>query len=219
MQNKFPLSYSRLSCFKQCPAKFEYLYITKSVQDAGNEHTRFGERVHKSLQSYGETADPAELTNETVDFKRILDKVLGYSGKHYYEHKMAIDEDCMPVDWFSSDAWFRGIADVLIVDGDRATCIDWKTGKKREDMTQLMLFSCMVMFTFPQINTVQSAFVWLKSEETTTCTVDREAAEKFWVRMQSQFDKVQEAVDVGVFTAKTSALCNWCPANKVCIYR
>jgi len=218
--SKFPLSYSRVSCFKKCPAQFEFMYVDKSVVDHGSDATRYGERVHKSLERYGETGDEAELTKETKKWKLLVDKLLAYDGNKYFEYKMAITESLEPCDWMAEDVWFRGIADVLIVNGDKAYCLDWKTGKSRyEDVNQLKIFAAMVMFHFPEVNVVRADFFWLVEDRHTKVVFDRIHLKTLWGRMEEQFNAVQEAVDLGVFVAKPSRLCNWCAAKEICIYK
>lgn len=218
--SKFPLSYSRVSCFKKCPAQFEALYVEKSVVDHGNDATQYGTRVHEQLQRYGETGVESELTRESKRWKVLVDKIRAQEGDKYYEYQMAINEDLEPCDWFAEEIWFRGIADVLVVNGDRAYCLDWKTGKSRyEDHVQLQIFAAMVMFHFPQVNIVRADFFWLVEDKHTKLTFDRIHLKTMWSRLSEQFDVVQEAVDLGVFVAKPTRLCNWCAAQDTCIYK
>ena len=218
--SKFPLSYSRVSTFKKCPAQFEALYVDKSVVDHGSDATRYGTRVHESLERYGKTGDASELTNETLKWKKIVDKLREQEGEKFYEYKMAIDADLKTCDWFAEDVWFRGIADVLVINGDRAYCLDWKTGKSRyEDIVQLQIFAAMVMFHFPNVNIVRADFFWLVEDRHTKLVFDRIHLKTMWSRLSEQFDVVQEAIDLGVFVAKPSRLCNWCAAKDTCIYK
>ena len=53
MTTPMPLSFSRLSTFEQCPAQFDYLYVSKRVQNTMNEASEYGDRVHKVLEAYG----------------------------------------------------------------------------------------------------------------------------------------------------------------------
>ena len=218
--SKFPLSYSRVACFKKCPAQFEALYVNKNVVDSGNEYTQSGNRVHESLERYGKTGDENELTKETRKWKPLVDKIESNEGDKYYEFKMAINADLEPCDWFADDVWFRGIADILVVNGDKAYCGDWKTGKSAyEDHVQLQIFAAMVMFHFPQVEVVRADFLWLVEDKHTKLVFNRPHLKTMWGRLSDQFAVVQEAVDLGVFVAKPSRLCNWCAAKDICIYK
>ena len=215
-QNKMALSYSRLSTFEQCPQKFDYLYVTKAVQDLGNEHTMYGNRVHESLEKYAKTGDVNELTRETEKYKPLVDSILAKPGTKYFEHQMAIDQNEKPCDWFSKDVWVRSIADVLVIDGDKAYCFDWKTGKPRDNPAQLQLFSCMIMLCFPEVQEVKTAFVWLNHNEVTSATYPRKQFSLLWQGLTTRMAYVQEAIELGVFKTKPTGLCGWCPAKEIC---
>ena len=221
MTKVMPLSFSRLSTFEQCPAQFDYLYVSKRVQSTSNESADYGDRVHKVLEAYGNgTLDEQTLSEEgrstLKQWGAVVDKITSRSGTKLYGHQMAVNRELKPVDWFASDVWIRSIADVLVVDGDTAYCLDYKTGKVKENPTQLQLFAAMVMWHFPEVNTVKTSFIWLKFNQTTNAKYERRFLDALWRGMEPRFDKVQEIIDLGVFNTKPSGLCPWCPAKAIC---
>ena len=221
MTKVMPLSFSRLSTFEQCPAQFDYLYVSKRVQSTSNESADYGDRVHKVLEAYGNgTLDEQTLSEEgrstLKQWGAVVDKITSRSGTKLYEHQMAVNRELKPVDWFAKDVWIRSIADVLVVDGDTAYCLDYKTGKVKENPTQLQLFAAMVMWHFPEVNTVKTSFIWLKFNQTTNAKYERRFLDALWRGMEPRFDKVQEIIDLGVFNTKPSGLCPWCPAKAIC---
>ena len=217
-RSRFPLSYSKVTCFEQCPHKFERIYVEKSVSDDGNEATWYGHRVHKSLELYGRTRDPGQLTEETRQWKGLVDKILSTPGEKLFEHKIAIDPAGIRVEWMDPEVWVRMVADVLIIDGDTAYYIDWKTGKVKPDTSQLRMSAAIIFMTMPQIKKVKALFAWLRFNQTTPAEFAREDLYTIWRSFLLRFDKVQDAVDMGLFPGKTGPLCNWCPAKKMCIY-
>lgn len=210
-----PLSYSRLSTFESCELKFEYLYVTKRVKDSDNEFTIYGSRVHEQLEKYGK-GEIEDLTDETKQWGSLVDKILKVPGDKHFELQMALTKDLAPCDWFSPDVWLRGIADVLIINGDKAYCLDWKTGKVKDNPTQLQLFAAMVFATFPQVQEVKTSFIWLAHGQTTDAVFHRNKVIHIWNAILPRLNRVQDAVDLGVFKAKPSGLCRWCPAQEVC---
>ena len=221
MTKVMPLSFSRLSTFEQCPAQFDYLYVSKRVQSTSNESADYGDRVHKVLEAYGNgTLDEQTLSEEgrstLKQWGAVVDKITSRSGTKLYEHQMAVNRELKPVDWFASDVWIRSIADVLVVDGDTAYCLDYKTGKVKDNPTQLQLFAAMVMWHFPEVKTVKTSFIWLKFNQTTNAKYERRFLDALWRGMEPRFDKVQEIIDLGVFNTKPSGLCPWCPAKAIC---
>jgi RecB family exonuclease len=221
MTKVMPLSFSRLSTFEQCPAQFDYLYVSKRVVNQSNEHSDYGDRVHKVLEAKGkgeldETALSAEGQQTIERWGALVDKVISRSGDKYFEHQMAVNRNLEPVEWFAPDVWIRSIADVLVVDGATAYCLDYKTGKVKENPTQLQLFAAMVFWHFPDVQTAKTSFIWLKFDEVTNSKYERRFLGALWSALEPRFDKVQEVINLGVFETKPSGLCPWCAAKEIC---
>lgn len=215
---KFPLSHSRLEVFEKCPLQFEYLYIEKTVVSEPNIYSEFGNRVHESLEKYGKSGDETFLTLETQEYKHLVDNIRGQLGQQLWEHQMAVRADLTPCGWFDKDVWLRGIADVLVINGTTAYCLDWKTGKVKPNSAQLALFACMVFWHFPEVERVVTSFIWLKHDTSTLEMFYRDNLPREWQPLNSRFGHVQEAVDLGVFEPKPNYGCRWCPAKRVCAY-
>lgn len=230
MTQVMPLSFSRLSTFEQCPAQFDYLYVSKRVQSTSNEAADYGDRVHKVLEAYGnaigqgQEAKEAAVALEDTDEARstlkqwggVVEKIMARPGTKLFEQQMSVNRQLQPVEWFAKDVWIRSIADVLVVDGDTAYCLDYKTGKVKDNPTQLQLFAAMVMWHFPEVKTVKTSFVWLRFNEMTNAKYERRFLGALWRGLEPRFDKVQEIIDLGVFNTKPSGLCPWCPAKAIC---
>jgi RecB family exonuclease len=137
-------------------------------------------------------------------------------GDKHIEYQMAINEQLQPVDWFASDVYFRGIADILVVDGETAYCLDYKTGKVRESPTQLQLFAAMVFWHFPQVTKVKTSFLFLRFDKTINATYERRFLDALWNGLKPRVDQVHDTIELGVFDAKPSGLCPWCPAQDIC---
>tara|TARA_B110000858_G_scaffold119295_1_gene136236 strand:+ start:31 stop:717 length:687 start_codon:yes stop_codon:yes gene_type:complete len=214
------LSYSRLSTFEQCQAKFDYLYVSKTVKDQGNEVSAYGNRVHEVLELYGKDELPTPLGLEAKQTLQkwggLVDKIKSKRGEKYYEYQMAIDKGRVPTGWYDGDAYFRSIADVLVVDGDTAYCLDYKTGKVKDNPTQLQLFAAMVFAHFPNVQEVKTSFIWLKFDQVDNTIYKRDHLEALWNGLQPRLDMVKEVVDLGYFKTKPSGLCPWCPAQDIC---
>lgn len=215
------MSYSRLSTFEQCPAKFDYLYVSKSVRDMGSEASEYGNRVHEVLELYGK----GELDHDSLSLEgkqtlekwgELVDRINNKRGEKYYEYQMAVDQGLAPCDWFSDSAYIRSIADVLVVDGSRAYCLDYKTGKVKDNPTQLQLFAAMVFWHFPEVETVKTSFIWLMHKQTTDAEYKRKHLEALWNGLKPRFDHLVDTVDIGMFDTKPSGLCPWCPARDMC---
>lgn len=214
-----PTSFSRLTTFEQCGAKFDYLYVSRRIQDEGNEFTIFGNRVHEALEAAGKAT--GELVDEDYPMEvrahiELIRRILAQPGEKHFELKVAINDKLESCDWMAEDVWIRGILDVLVVDGKRAVVLDWKTGKVRENMTQLQLFAVLVFLLYPEVEEVRTAFIWLGYGQVTDAVFHRRNLSYLWGALMPRFKRLQDAVDLGVFKARPSMLCKWCPAKFIC---
>lgn len=214
MDKKMALSFSRLSTFEQCPKKFEYLYVLKAVQDQGSTATEYGTRVHEALEKVAR--GEAEHTHESQPFAGLLTRILQQPGEKFFEHQMSIDCLMRPCGWFDETVWVRSIADVLVVNKHEAWIGDYKTGKIKDDPTQLQLFAWMVFTHFPEVEVVKASYLWLLKGEITTMRFTRNMKDHLWTSIDQRLERVQDAVDSGVFKAKPTPLCGWCAAQPIC---
>ena len=226
----FPVSFSRLNTYEQCPSKFDALYVSKRVRDVQNEAAIEGDRVHKVLEVLGRSMTGAALRDRsgsdtmngefaarTIErFGPIVDRVVNRKGDKYFEHEMAVNPDLQPVPWDAPDVWIRSIADVLIVDGHNAYCLDWKTGKVKDDPTQLQLFAAMVFWHFPQVTQVKTSYIWLKFNEVTNAKYQRQHLDALWAALKPRFMHLQDTYELGVYKTKPGPLCPWCPIKDTC---
>jgi predicted RecB family nuclease len=157
-----------------------------------------------------------EGRNTLDQWGSVVDVIMKRPGEKLFEHQMAVNADLKPVDWFAKDVWLRSIADVLVVDGDTAYCLDYKTGKVKDNPTQLQLFAAMVFWHYPQVNKVKTSFIWLKFNETTNATYERRFLDSMWRALKPRFTKVQDTINLGVFKTTPSGLCPWCAAKNIC---
>lgn len=214
-----PLSFSRLSTFEQCETKFEHLYVRKSVVDAGGVASIYGDRVHKQLEDYGRakiSGAPITDVTEITKHMGLVDVILKQPGEKYFEHQMALTKDKSACGWMDKDVWLRAIADVLVVNGDKAMVVDWKTGKVKDNPLQLRLFAAVVFEQYPEVQRVSTMFVWLAHNHVTELIFERHMLADMWNTILPRMLAVQSAVDLGVYKSKPSGLCNYCPAKDIC---
>ena len=118
-----------------------------------------------------------------------------------------------PCDFFDKEVWWRGIADLLIIDGERAWCVDYKTGKnaKYADTKQLDLLAGAVFVHFPQVRKVRSSLLYVVSGELIPKVHVAEDRDAYLSVFDAQLDGLDSAMESGVFNAKSGPLCGWCP--------
>jgi RecB family exonuclease len=210
----YPLSFSKLNTFEQCPRKFFHVYIDQTFPTRVTEQMAVGTRVHEALEHYGKAGKP--LSSEATKYKPLIDTVLAQPGEKLFEHKMAITYEKNPCAWDADALWLRGIADVLVVHNGTAICIDWKTGKPKVDSTQLTIFALLTFAHFPEVHTVKSSFVWLAHDDLSKTSFSRQYSAALWGAIENRIENVQEAVRCNTFECRPSKLCGWCPAETIC---
>ena len=87
-----------------------------------------------------------------------MQKHRGHGWNFTSRTETTLTENLTPTTWWEKDAWLRSILDVLILFEDEAIVMDWKTGKRRPDFSQLEIFALQVFSHYPNIKKVQSTF-------------------------------------------------------------
>jgi hypothetical protein len=135
-------------------------------------------------------------------------------GEKYGEMKMCLNNAFEPVDWFAKDAWVRAIIDLLIVKGDTAILVDWKTGKKRIDFTQLRLSAAVLARLMPEIKNFKLVFVWLRESSVSSETITLADIKSVWMEILPRVKEIEIAKQTTSFPATESPLCRWCPVTQ-----
>jgi hypothetical protein len=144
----------------------------------------------------------------------MIDALLAKEGEKSVEIQMALDINLQPVEWFSKAAWVRGIADLLILDGEIAWVVDYKTGSnKYPDRNQLDLMSLLVFAHYPEIQQVNSALLFVVKNSMIKHKVKREDVDKLWWEYRERVSRIEASHANEVWNPKQSGLCPWCPVK------
>jgi hypothetical protein len=148
----------------------------------------------------------------------IVEPLAAKRGTKHTELKLGVrktDTGYEPCGFFDKDVWWRGIVDLLIVHGKTAYMIDYKTGKsaKYADMKQLDLMAGALFVKYPDLKVIKSALAFVVSNEFAPKVHKREKLAKYMSVFDDQLDQLEAAMDNGIWNAKTSPLCGWCPVT------
>jgi hypothetical protein len=208
----FSFSYSKLKNFKTCPRRYKAVDVDKEFKEADSEALKWGNRLHDALSQRVSMGVP--LPEDMSDYEDVASRIIRSQGRILTEQKFAIKEDFSPCEWFDKQAWFRGIADVLILFPPVAIAIDYKTGKIVEDIEQLALMSQVVFSNFPDIQRIRTEFWWLADDAVTREDFSRSDMAQLWRKLMPRFDALKQAHETGVFPPNPGALCRkWCPVR------
>ena len=190
-------SFSSLKTFTQCPKKYYHLKVAKDVKDAPNEASLYGEQAHEAAERY--IAEGEELPKQFEFLRPILDSLNAIPGDKYCEVKMGLAESedgYVPCEFFGQGVWWRGIADLLIINGGTAYSVDYKTGKNTRyaDTTQLDIIAAATFIKFPEVQKIKSALVYVVSNEFIKVTHTRPLTNSYIATFYPALDKRIRAV-------------------------
>jgi len=206
-------SISSLESFETCPRRYQHLRVIKDVADKKGVDADWGLWVHKQMENRIRDNTPLPVT--LSKFEALAAPIANAPGEKIVEGQLAIDESFTPCTWFAKNTWCRAVVDAGIVKDDQAVLLDWKTGKQKPDTGQLALSAAMTMAHYPQVETVKTAFVWLKDDKTDKAVYTRADLGSIWEGFLPRVSRLKSAYSKTHFPPKPSGLCRkHCPVPK-----
>lgn len=208
-------TYSQLDKFETCPRQFFHVRVAKDVTEPPTEATIWGEKVHTAFEV--RIKDGTPLPEGMTQWEPFAAKLERLAGDKHCEQQMALDKNFQPAPW--SNAWTRGIADLLVVNNREAVVMDYKTGK-RKLTEQLMLYAGYTFAHYPEVNTVTTGFIWLKDKKVDKETFTRQDVPKIWNSFLPRVRKLELAYEKDAWPCRPSGLCRgWCPVKQCEFYK
>jgi RecB family exonuclease len=213
---KLSHSYSSIKLYENCPYRYFRQRILKDVVDEGGEASKYGERIHQYLEL--KLKGEAELPQELAHYEPLCASVEGIAkgGELHIEKELVLNENLTPTGWWSADAWLRSKLDILVVVGNEAVVMDWKTGKRNPDFFQMHIFAAQVFKHFPEVQRVKTSLVWLKTMEMDTEQYNRIDINPLWAEIMKRIRRIHQSVEHDNWPARPSGLCRFCPARHSC---
>jgi len=139
-----------------------------------------------------------------------------YSGaKLLAEQAVGLTKGLESTGFFAKDVWCRGKLDLTLQYEESSTVLDWKTGKRKFDSDQLMLFAGFEFALRPEIEKVKTGYVWLKEKKIDSETFERKDIPRIWGHFMPKVEKLERAYEKDEWLAKPSGLCHYCSATKL----
>lgn len=207
-----PWSYTSLTGFETCPRRYYHTRVAKDVVEPESEAMLWGNTVHKALENRvkGE-ALPKHLSH----YEKYAQRILALPGTVHTEQQIALTRDLTPTTWFAKDVWVRGVFDVVVDQGKRAVILDYKTGKRKPESTQLELFAALASCVYQSAQKINTMFIWLKDKKIDGANYALEDIPGIWARFTRRVERLEEAHATNVFPPKVSGLCrSWCPCKQ-----
>ena len=208
-------SYSSIKDFEGCPRRYHEVRILKKFKSKDTEATMYGTAVHKAFEE--RIRDNKPLPEHLAHYAPFVEPLTKATGEIRCEERMAIRADFTPCEFFDKDVWFRGIPDFLSINRDRgvARVVDYKTGKSSRyaDVAQLELMAAMVMTHHPEVDIVKGALLFVVAGDIIKTEFQRSELATILSKWAGRADAIEQAVVVGVWNPRSSALCKFCPVS------
>jgi hypothetical protein len=203
-------SYSGIKEFETCPRKYYECKVIKIHPFLDSEATLYGKSVHEACEKY--IRDGEDLGGH-ARFKPTLDALNNMFGIKHCELELGVDKDLEATTFDSADAFFRGIADLVIINDDTALIFDYKTGKdKYPDTDQLELMTLFIMAKYPKIKIVKAALLFLLYDTVIKAKYYKKDEASLWARWKKRAAAIEAARESDVWNEKPNGLCKaWCP--------
>jgi CRISPR/Cas system-associated exonuclease Cas4 (RecB family) len=207
-------SYSSIKTFEQCPKKYYHLKVLKDIKDSGSQATIYGQEVHQAAEDY--VRDGTPIPEKFAYIRKVVERIAKQEGDKYTEHKMGLkktEDGYETCKFLGKDVWWRGIADVVIINGSTAYSIDYKTSKNARyaDTKQLDLVAGGLFVEFPEVDTIKSALLFVVSGDLIRKNHYREHMDKYINTFEPTLDRLDTAEQTAVWNAVSGPLCRFCP--------
>ena len=215
---KLTHSYSAIKQWENCPRQYHEVRILRKFKSQETDATRYGTEVHKSLEDY--LMEDKPIPEQFSQFEGFANPIRHMAGTILCEQKLGIKRDFSPCDFFDPDVWFRGVPDVLVLNGNTARVLDWKTGKSSRfaDTAQLELMAGMVFAHYPEVQKVKGGLVFLVARDFIKADYTRDQFAEIMSKWAGKAATIEAAVESKVWNPKSGPLCRFCPVNS-CEYK
>lgn len=227
----FSFTYSKLKNYETCGLQHQMIDIRKTPGwGPQGDAIDYGNRVHGAISAAlkGEAQLPPQMKylQYWVNHVNRVAAELPESEK-FIETGWGLSRDYDPIDFFSKQAWMRLKVDAAIVcrKFKYGQLIDWKTGRRLEEPLQLWLGAAMMFQWFPELETIDSMFVWLKEDDGTNSkecisseTIMKKDIGDVWDQILPRVQIYEEAVATDTFMAKPGDHCRWCRVQSCDFY-
>ena len=202
-----PWAFSKIKAFEKCPRQFYHLKVVKDYTEPETEAMLYGTDFHEACELY--IRDGKELPGRFEFVRSMLEAIKAKPGEKLCEYELGLTEGLEPCGFKDENVWFRGIADLIVLDGDTAWVIDYKTGRNTRyaDTGQLELMALAVFKHFPDVERVRGGLLFAIAKKMIKGSYDREKEPELWAKWLGDFKRMEKAFELDVWNANPSGLC------------
>lgn len=205
-------SYSGLKDYVNCPRQYYEVKVAKNFVKRPTEQMLYGNAVHSALEHYVKDGKPLKKNYEW--YQPMLDALLDIDGERLPEYRMAIDTNLEPCSFGAANYWVRGIVDLLIINGNTAHIVDYKTGSaKYPDIKQLKLMSLLTYAHYPQVDRIKAGLLFVAHNTFVDEEYSRDQSEALWKDFLPDLERLKLSHEQNKWPENPTPLCGWCPVN------
>jgi hypothetical protein len=168
-----------------------------------------GVQIHAMFEAYLKN-QINNLTPEFSYYEIFLNGLKAYGVES--EIKLAFNENWEPVPWESDEMWFRCILDALVIQPDRGTIYDWKTGKEYKDHSdQREIYSISVLSAYPDLVEASAYHTYVDSKQNTFTTFHRGTLQGLKAKWKTNVDLM---FNDKIWPPNPSFMCRYCHFSK-----
>lgn len=213
-----PWSFSRIKAFEQCPKQFYHEKILKEYPFKETDATLYGTAFHNMAEDF--VGRDVPVPEKFAFAHNMLTSLKNKQGQKLCEKKLGVTENLEPCGFYSPEVWFRGIADLIILDDELAWVVDYKTGKSARyaDTGQLELMALSVFAHYPKVKKIRAGLLFVVSKDLVKDTYQDYDSGSLWRKWVGKHQQMQIAADNDVWNPRPSGLCRrHCPVIE-CIH-
>ena len=207
-------SYSSLALYQQCPKKYYHLKVVKDIKEPLGEAIIFGNEIHKIAEEYVGKGRP--IPEKYNHIEPALRSLKDMPGEKLCENKLGLTAELEPCGFFDRNVWWRGVADLIILQGDTALTVDYKTGKssKYAELKQLEIVSLAIFKHFPEVKKVKAGLMFLFADDFIKTAYLADSQQELWGSWISDVGQLQASVENNMWNPKPNFTCRgWCPVT------
>lgn len=209
-------SHSALETFENCPRQYHETKVLKRWPFSETKEMIWGREVHKHFEDFLLHGTP--LPADLLAHGEFLAWFKALPGELAGEERIALDVQMRECAYFAKNVqvWYRGQVDARKRDRAAGTAyiLDHKTGKVKNDYTQLKGFAMWEFLTQPDIHTVRAEYYWTQIRATNGEVYRREQLPEIIAFFAAKLHRYADAFLTETFIPRQSGLCNgWCPVT------
>jgi hypothetical protein len=208
-------SYSSIKLFETCPRKYQAERVTKEVAYTDTDATIFGKEVHKCAEDFL-NGTISSVPPKFSFIQPYLSRLQAYPGEKHCEMELGVkkvDGRLEACGFKDPDVWFRGIADLVIINGDMGWIVDYKTGKsaKYADTRQLALMAAALFLKFPQLKKLKASLLFVVSKDFIKEDFQAEFGLSIFSELNGLLTHRETAYNTDTWNPRPNGLCRkWC---------